>query len=51
MSDDNLETEEGVMPFEVVLDITLTRVMLVAGKGALGAWRSQYGQRRKSDEP
>ena len=46
-----MSEEEGVMPFEVVLDITLTRVTLVAGKGALGTWRSVYGQRRKSDEP
>jgi hypothetical protein len=46
-----MSDEEGVMPFEVVLDTTLTRVTLVTGKGALGTWRSQYGQRRKSDEP
>jgi len=39
------------MSFEVMLDITLTRVTLVAGKGALDTWRSHYGQRRKSDEP
>jgi hypothetical protein len=39
------------MPFEVVLDVTLTRVMLVTGKGALGTWRSWYGQRRKPEEP
>jgi len=39
------------MPFEVVLDATLTRVTLVTGKGALGTWQSQYGQRRKSEEP
>jgi hypothetical protein len=43
--------KKEVMPFEVVLDTTLTRVTLVAGKGALGTWWSQYGQRRKSDEP
>lgn len=35
------------MPFEVVLDATLTRVTLVPGKGALGTWQSQHGQRRK----
>jgi hypothetical protein len=39
------------MPFEVVLDTTLARVTLVPGKGALGIWRSEYGQRRKSEEP
>jgi hypothetical protein len=39
------------MPFEVVLDATLTRVTLVTGKGALGTWRSPCGQRRKSEEP
>jgi hypothetical protein len=39
------------MPFEVVLDTTLTRVTLVTGKGALGTWWSQYGQRRKPEEP
>ena len=39
------------MPFEVVLDATLARVTLVPGKGALGTWRSWYGQRRKSKEP
>ena len=38
--------EEGVTPFEVVLDVTLTRVTLVSGKGALGTWRSACGQRR-----
>ena len=43
--------KKAVMPFEVVLDTTLTPVTLVTGKGALGTWRSQYGQRRKSDEP
>jgi hypothetical protein len=41
--------EEGVMPFEVVLDATLARVTLVSGKGALGTWRSNYGKRRKSE--
>ncbi len=39
------------MPFEVVLDATLTRVTLVPGKGALGTWRSPCGQRRQSEEP
>ena len=39
------------MPFEVVLDITLTPITLVSGKGALGTWRSEHGQRRKSEEP
>src|SRR5512145_2899641 len=46
MSDD-----ERVAPFEVVLDTTLKRVTLVSGKGALGTWRSQAGQRRGSEEP
>jgi hypothetical protein len=35
----------------VVLDATLTRVTLAAGKGALGTWRSPDGQRRESEEP
>jgi hypothetical protein len=39
------------MPFQVVLDTTLAGVTLVPGKGALGTWRSPYGQRRKSEEP
>jgi len=39
------------MPFEVVLDATLLRVTLVTGKGALGTWRSQHGQRGNSEEP
>jgi len=39
------------MPFEVVLDTTLAGVTLVPGKGALGTWRSKYGQRRKPEEP
>ena len=43
--------KKEVTPFEVVLDATLTPVTLVTGKGALGTWRSQYGQRRKSEEP
>jgi hypothetical protein len=38
------------MLFEVALDATLPRVTLT-GKGALGTWRSPYGQRRKSEEP
>jgi hypothetical protein len=38
------------MPFEVVLDTTLARVTLVPGKGAVGTWRSEYGQQRKSEE-
>lgn len=42
-----MSDEEGVMPFEVVLDATLTRVTLVPGKGALGTCQSQHGQRRK----
>ena len=46
-----MSDEEGAMLFEVVLDATLPRATLVTGKGALGTWRSQYGQRRKSDEP
>jgi hypothetical protein len=45
------EEEEVVKPLEVVLDITLTRVTLLAGKGALGTWRYLYGQRRRSNEP
>ena len=39
------------MLFEVALDATLPRVTLVTGKGALGTWRSRYGQRRKPEEP
>ena len=39
------------MAFEVVLDATRSQVTLVPGKGALGTWRSYYGQRRKSEEP
>jgi hypothetical protein len=35
----------------VVGDTTLKRVTLVSGKGALGTWRSQAGQRRVSEEP
>ena len=35
----------------MVLDTTLKRVTLVSGKGALGTWRSQVGQRRESEEP
>ena len=31
------------MLFEVALDATLPRVTLVTGKGALGTWRSRYG--------
>jgi hypothetical protein len=43
--------EEGVMPFEVVLDATRSRVMLVTGKGALSTWWFGCGQRRKLEEP
>src|SRR5262249_271717 len=43
--------DEGVAPFEVGVDTTLKRVTLAAGKGALGTWRSQAGQRRVSEEP
>ena len=39
------------MPFEVVHDTTLKQVTLATGKGALGTWRSQDGQRRVSEEP
>jgi len=39
------------MPFEVVRDATLSKVTLVTGKGALGTWRSYYGQRRESEGP
>jgi hypothetical protein len=35
----------------VGLDTILKRVTLVSGKGALGTWRSQAGQRRVSEEP
>jgi hypothetical protein len=35
----------------VVGDTTLKRVTLASGKGALGTWRSQVGQRRESEEP
>jgi hypothetical protein len=35
----------------VVGDTTLKRVPLASGKGALGTWRSQVGQRRESEEP
>ena len=33
------------------MDITLKAVTLASGKGALGIWRSQAGQRRKPEEP
>ena len=33
------------------MDITLKAVTLASGKGALGTWRSQAGQRRASEEP
>jgi len=33
------------------VDITLKAGTLVAGKGALGTWRSQAGQRHVSEEP
>jgi hypothetical protein len=39
------------MPFEVVLDATRSRVMLVTGKGALSTWWFGCGQRRKLEEP
>jgi len=35
----------------VVGDTTLKRVTLASGKGALGTWRSEAGQRRESEEP
>jgi hypothetical protein len=35
----------------VGLDTTLKRVTRASGKGALGTWRSQAGQRRVSEEP
>ena len=46
-----MSEEGGVTPFEVVHDTTLEQVTLVTGKGALGTWRSQNGQRRMSEEP
>ena len=33
------------------MDITLKAVTLASGKGTLGTWRSQAGQRRESEEP
>jgi hypothetical protein len=33
------------------VDITLKAVTLASGKGTLGTWRSQAGQRRESEEP
>jgi hypothetical protein len=39
------------VPFEVVGDTTLKAVTLASGKGTLGTWRSQAGQRRESEEP
>ena len=40
------------MPSEVVRDTTLARrYHRRPGKGALGTWRSQDGQRRESEEP
>ena len=39
------------MPSEVVRDAILPRVTLATGTGALGTWRSQYGQRREPEEP
>ena len=45
MSDD-----EGVTPFEVVLDITPVEVTPEPGKGALGTWRTQGGPRTQSWE-
>jgi len=44
-----MSEEGGVTPFEVVHDTTLEQVTLVTGKGALGTWRSQNGQRRMSE--
>jgi hypothetical protein len=38
------------VPFEVVGDTTLKAVTLASGKGTLGTWRSQAGQRRESEE-
>jgi len=38
------------MPFEEVRDTSLKRVTLASGKGALGTWWSQEGQRRESEE-
>ena len=35
----------------MVGDTTLKAVTLASGKGALGTWRSQAGQRRESEEP
>ena len=32
------------------MDITLKAVTLASGKGTLGTWRSQAGQRRESEE-
>ncbi len=46
-----MSREGGVTPFEVVHDTTLEQVTLATGKGALGTWRSEDGQRRMSEEP
>jgi hypothetical protein len=39
------------MPSDGVQDATPCEVTPRAGKGALGTWRSQEGQRRESEEP
>jgi hypothetical protein len=46
-----MSEEGGVTPFEVMHDTTLEQATLVTGKGALGTWRFQNGQRRMSEEP
>jgi hypothetical protein len=39
------------MPSDMVRDAMACEVIPRAGKGALGIWRSQDGQRRESEEP
>ena len=43
-----MSDEEGVTPFEVVLDATPAEVTPEPGNEALGTWRSQGGSRTLS---
>ena len=43
-----MSDEGGVMPSDVVLDITPQEVAPVAGKGALGTWRALAGPGRRA---